>query len=282
MRIYDTHMHSAWSQPADPKRLIASLEETGIFGACVYSAPPRNDRSEFAEGGADFEPRLERVLEWCEGYEGRLFPYLWIHPDERGIRKKVKIAAERGIAAFKLIPYNFHAYEKKNLRLMHEIAEMGKPVILHAGILWNNSPSARYTQPASYEALMTVPNLRFALAHCAWPWIDECLALFGKINHVRRTWGRTAEMFIDITPGTPGFYRRLLFERLYGGVYNATKHTLFGVDSNANAYNVPYAKGIIERDEALYKEFGVSDTVRSLVYEENLFHFLGIQKPEDA
>ena len=34
------------------------------------------------------------------------------------------------------------------------------------------------------------------------------------------------------------------------------------------------------RDEALYREFGVSDEVKSRIYCDNLFRFLGLPKPE--
>ena len=280
MKIYDMHMHSHGLLPAEPKKLLTSMEEVGVYGACIFSDAPDVDNTQYAHGGVGFEQRLERVLEWCDGYEGRLFPVLWIHPDERGIRKKVRIAAERGIVAFKLIPYNYHADCKKNMRLMHEIAELGKPVIYHAGGLWNDSASSKYLHPESYEALLTVPNLRFSLAHCAWPWMDECLAMFGKINYTRRVHGRTAEMFIDVAPGTPGFYRRMMFERMFGGVYDISHNTMFGIDVTANTYNKDYARGVIERDEALYREFGVSDEVKSRIFCDNLFRFLGLPKPE--
>ena len=275
MRIYDMHMHSSLKTPPAPEALLASMAEVGIYGACIYSAAPKENKKEEC---AEYEARLDHVLRWCDGYAGRLFPVLWIHPDERGIRKKVHDAAERGIAAFKIIPYDHHADSKKSLRLMHEIAETGKPVVFHSGILWNDGPSAKYLHPASYEGLLTVPNLRFALAHCSWPWMDECLAMFGKINYTRRAFGRSAEMFIDITPGAHGFYRRMLFERLYGNVYDATKHTLFGIDCTANTYNAQYARNTLATDNALYEEFGVSEAVRQAVYEDNLFRFLGIEK----
>ena len=276
MRIYDMHMHDHGQDPIDSRALLEKLGSVGITHACIFSDSPLEDPTQYTNRGASFEARMERVLAWCEGTNGRLLPVLWIHPDERGIQKKVRTAVEHGIVAFKQIPYNYRASDKKNLRLAATIAEMGKPIIYHAGFLWNNSPSAENLHPMHYEALLTVPSLRFALAHCAWPWVDECLAMFGKINYTRRTWGRTAEMFVDISPGTPGFYRRMMFERLFGGVYDMRDHLLFGVDSSAATYNADYARSVIERDNALYEEFGVPMEIREKIYGKNILRFLGL------
>lgn len=278
MEIIDMHMHDHGDAPIDNRALLEKLSGIGIQRACIFSDAPLEDPTQYTNHGASFERRMERVLEWCEGSEGRLLPVLWIHPDERGIRKKVRLAAERGIVAFKQIPYNYRAGDKKNLRLAATIAEMGKPIIYHAGFLWNDSASASFLHPECYEGLLTVPNLRFALAHCAWPWMDECLAMFGKINYTRRVHGRTAEMFVDISPGTPGFYRRMMFERLFGGVYDLRDHLLFGVDSSAATYNTDYARGVIERDNALYEEFGVPTEIRERIYGKNVLRFLGLSE----
>ena len=277
MKIFDVHMHSFCTSPADPQGLISSMETAGVYGACVYSDSPKGY---YSRKGAEFEERLENVFEWCHGYEDRLFPVLWIHPDERSIKKKVRLAAERGIVAFKIIPCDHHADSKKSLRLMHEIAELGKPVIFHSGILWDATSSAKYLHPQSYEGLLTVPNLRFALAHCSWPWIDECIAMFGKINHTHRTYGKSAEMFLDLTPGAHGIYRRMLFERLHGDVYDITNHTMFGVDATTNSYNVDYVKRTLETDLELYRELGVSEDVQKRIFCDNFFRFLGLPQPE--
>ena len=39
MKIYDMHLHS-YNKDICPQKLLASLEEAGIYGCCVFSNPP--------------------------------------------------------------------------------------------------------------------------------------------------------------------------------------------------------------------------------------------------
>jgi hypothetical protein len=45
------------------------------------------------------------------------------------------------------------------------------------------------------------------LACAAWPWCDECLAVFGILQQARSFRPDVARMLIDLTPGTPLIYR---------------------------------------------------------------------------
>ena len=95
---------------SSPEAQLKRMDEAGIFGGCVFSIRPKEMNP---KTGLDFEERLNQVLDWCRPFPDRLFPVLWIHPFEEDILKKVHIAAERGITAFKIICNNFYIYEEK-------------------------------------------------------------------------------------------------------------------------------------------------------------------------
>ena len=99
MNIFDVHVHAYNTEP-DPEELIRRLDVAGVFGCCIFSASPLEFNPEI---GASFEDRINELLAWTSGYEGRLFPVLWIHPDEADLYTKIHIAAERGICAFKMM-----------------------------------------------------------------------------------------------------------------------------------------------------------------------------------
>ncbi|MBO7761786.1 MAG: amidohydrolase family protein [Clostridia bacterium] len=272
MKIYDLHVHACIDRPYDRDAMLAALDEAGIFGACVFSErPPEVSR----QRGISFEARLEQLAMLTEGAEERLFPVIWAHPYERGIAKKLLRAKEAGVVAVKVMPCNFYIEEKKSMRMMREIAALGLPVIFHSGILWDNGASGKYTRPVNYEPLLEVENLRFSMGHCSWPWVDECIAMYGKFNWARHFYGRTAEMFFDITPGTPAIYRRDLLTKLHNVGYPAKDNILFGTDHVANSYDSKRARAMIEQDNAIYDELGISEETRAAIYRDNLARFLG-------
>lgn len=269
MKIFDMHVH-ANNTPPSPSDLIEKMNKAGVFGGCVFSNCPK----EYGTEGTSFEERLEEVFSWTRGYEDRLFPVLWIHPYEENIMEKVKIAKERGIVAIKIICNNFYIYEEKPMALLQYIADIGLPVIFHSGILWDGKDSSKYNRPLNFESLITIKNLRFSLGHCSWPWVDECIALYGKfLNGL--TNGNSAEMFFDITPGTPPIYRKELLQKLLTVGYDVPDNIIFGTDSSAECYKPEWAGAWVKRDNEIYDLLGVGDSIKNKIYCDNLLRFLG-------
>ena len=275
MKIFDMHIH-AENTPPCPEKLLGNMAKAGVYGGCVFSTPPFEQ--EFAEGfiggGLDFDARVHEVLSWCRGYEDRLFPILWVHPEEKDILSKVEIAARAGIAAFKMICSNYYIYEEKPMALLRKIASLGKPVIFHSGILWDGNVSSAYNRPLNFEALLEIEGIRFSMGHCAWPWIDECIALYGKFLNAKAV-GKRVEMFFDLTPGTPKIYREELFRKLYTLGYNVGDNVMFGLDSSADAWSEKWAADWLETDGAIMDALGISLANREKLYEKNLLRFLG-------
>ena len=278
MKIYDMHVH-ARRDGFDLQALLQSMEGAGICGACVISAPPKEHPIEILGGGLPFEERLEAVLNAAKRNEDRIFPILWVHPNEENIIEKVRIAAKAGIAGFKMICNDYYVYEEAPMRLLREIASLGLPVIFHTGILWDGQVSSQYNRPLNWESLLEIDGIRFSMGHCSWPWIDECIALYGKFLNARRA-GKRVEMFFDITPGTPKIYRRELLTRLYTVGYDVGDNIMFGLDSMADDWRREWAEQWLRIDGEILDELGVSLEYRQKLYADNLLRFLG-KKPSD-
>ncbi len=274
MRKYDMHMHK--TRPgSDPAALISRLEEAGLFGSNVISLPPT--QSPITGQGLEYEERVTDLLRFTAAYPGRLFPILWIHPDEDGAPEKVADAVSRGVMGFKMICNNYYAYEDKCLRVLEQIAATGKPVMFHSGILWDGRVSAKYNRPINWEICLEVPKLRFSLAHCSWPWYDEAIALYGKfLSAYGLRPDLSAEMFLDLTPGTPEIYRRDLLTKLHTVGYDIQHNLMFGVDCRAEDYHSDWASNWMRIDDAIYDELGLSEDAREHIYGLNLLRFLGV------
>ncbi len=268
--IYDMHTHAMAGTP-NPEMLLENMEKAGIYGGCVFSNRPKYPYSDI---GTEFDERMEEVLAWAKGYEDRIFPVMWIHPYEPDIINNIHKAVKRGICAFKIICTDFYVYEEQSLSVLREIASLGVPVFFHSGILWDGRVSSSYNRPINWEALISIKGLRFSMGHCSWPWIDECIALYGKFLNALLT-GETAEMFFDITPGTPEIYREELLTKLYTIGYDVGDNVMFGTDSYSDNYNADWAKKWLETDKAIMDKLGVSRECREKMYYKNLLRFLG-------
>ncbi len=272
MKIYDMHIHAEGGAAA-PSVLIENLEKAGIYGGSVISVRPRES---YGKIKMDYEERMKNVFDWVKGYEDRLFPVLWIHPREENICEKIADAANRGIAAFKMICDDYYVYDDISMKAIECISKTGKPILFHSGILWlGKAVAANYNRPANWEILLNVPNLSFALAHCSWPWYDECIAIYGRMMAAHRHYPDDAsEMFFDITPGTPEIYREDLFNKLFNAGYDATHNIMFGTDMSADNYDFEYAKKLINFDNMLYDKLGIPAKTQQLIYQDNFLRFI--------
>ena len=270
MEIFDMHVHAQNTPPA-PELLLSRLSEAGVYGCSVISNRPPEMT---AETGSDFDSRLSEILGWTRGNEDRLIPILWIHPDEADLGNKIRRASDAGVAAFKVICNNFYVGENKSMDMLEKIAETGKPVMFHSGILWDGAPSSPYNRPANWEALLELNGLKFSLAHCSWPWIDECIAVYGKfLNALSK--GKTVEMFVDLTPGTPEIYREELFRKLFTVGYDVPNNIMYGTDCRTDNYRTEWTKKWLAIDTALFDKFNIPEKMRQKIFRDNFMRFLG-------
>lgn len=272
MKRFDMHIH-CHEKPVDPEKLLAKMEACGIYGGVLFSHYPKECKAD----GYDAETRMNQVLDICRDYPDRLFPVLWIHPHEPNALEVAEEAARRGIMGFKMLCDNYYVSDPDSMALVRKIAELGKPIIFHSGILWFGGDTSKYNRPLNWECLVNIKGLRFSLGHCSWPWIDECIALYGKFLNAY-TEGMGAEMFFDTTPGTPAIYRRELLTKLYTVGYDVEDNVFFGSDCSAENYNSAWVQKWLDADGTILQELGADDPLFQKMYHDNLLRFLGMKQ----
>ncbi|MBS7634107.1 amidohydrolase family protein [Candidatus Bathyarchaeota archaeon] len=294
MRIVDCHIHSLGSETVDA--VIKGMDRAGIDKAVIFSPYPvsvPSDRiipktvagvtrhlefsysdvtSEKQRESVEFISRLQREA------PDRIIGFVWLEPRLKDAAQILEWAvSSREIRGVKMIPDHWYPYDEFMYPIYEKIEALGVPVIFHSGILFGFKDSSRFCRPVNYEVLLSFPNFRFALAHISWPWVDECLALWGRFRAALEEIGgseRRMQMFIDITPGTPLMYRKDSLQKLIA--YGAEDHMLFGTDCVAGG--LEHGRLHIARDASILRQvIGASMEVVNKIMGENALRFLGLK-----
>ncbi len=270
---FDCHIHATYGK-LNAADLQSGLGKAGFDGGSVFSQAPK---SMAGPAGISPQERLRDVLESTRGYD-HLYPFLNIDPTAPTAVDEVDEAVRQGIAGFKMTPRDFYPYDGRALPVYHRIAKHGKPLLFHSGISYGSPNSGDFNRPCNFEVLLSVPGLRFALAHVSWPWTDECIAVFGKFNAWRSRGGEGGEFFIDLTPGTPPVYRRAMLERLLLAGYDVKGNLIWGTDNHADGYRSEYNSDWAARDKGIFQEFLGDEAEEYLeaLFDKNYRRFLGV------
>jgi len=269
--ILDCHIHLD-EGPIEREKFYESAAKIGVGGGIVMSIPPGGYRGG-DKGIADAKRRLENLFQWTAS-DADLFPFLWMDPTEDDAVEQAKLAISMGVKGFKVICYNFYPGDERAMKTYRVIAEAKKPILFHSGILWNGRSSAKFNRPGGFEDLIEIEGIRFALAHISWPWYDECLSVYGKMESAKNYDKREIEMFIDISPGTPPIYRRDAITKLHTIGYDICDNILFGVDSEAREYDYEKGGELIKNDNIIYADLGLDQQTINKIYGENLKRFV--------
>ena len=273
--IFDCHIHMG--SVKDKTAFRQRLAQAGVAGGMIISPPPAvfNNEKPTADGARG---NIADVMEFTKG-EPDLYPFYWIDPIEDGAAEQVEMAAEAGVAGFKVICCRHYPQDDRAMKIYQRIAAKKLPMLFHSGILYNPGPSGEYNRPCNFEHLIFVDGLRFALAHVSWPWCDELIAVFGKWNFMANEMKVvSSEMYVDTTPGTPAIYREdALRKLLCVGYAPLTGRIIFGTDASSD-YNVEWVKRCISNDLFIFDKLNVPAVIREKIFHKNLMSFLA--KPE--
>ncbi len=270
--MLDGHIH-IFNKKIDSDGLTEKFSEAGVDGGIILSLPPESLNFGYFEQ----KERLDNLFKWKEA-GSNLYPFYWINPIENNALDQVKLAEEYGVNGFKIICNTFYPNDTKALKVFQAIARINKPILFHSGILWDGAVSSQYNRPAGFEALIQIDGLKFSLAHASWPWIDECIALYGKFqNAYSRHPDFSVEMFIDITPGTPLIYREELLTKLFKVGYDVQNNIIFGSDCSLDNYNSKWTKDWVKSDNEIYDKLSIDTVIKEKVFSENLKRFLGLK-----
>ena len=267
----DGHLHIG-EQKADCGRLLTELQSAGLNGAALISLPPvrwQNGRLVAVPASV----RLANLRQWTAG-QPALHPLFWINPIDPTAAEEVRRAVAGGVQGFKVICSGHAPDDPRALAIYRAIAALDKPILFHSGILWDGRPSSLFNRPAAFEALLEVPRLRFALAHISWPWVDECIAVYGKFLNATSQRPDAPEMFVDTTPGTPPIYRQEALTKLFTVGYDVTRNVIFGTDCSSDHYNVKWAREWQVRDATILRKLGLTAAARAAYFGGNFQRWL--------
>ena len=289
--LIDCHVHSTGRETVD--EVLKSMDKAGVDKAVIFAPypaelggreiidPKPTGYMEFSELGVNEERQREStkfISKLQAEAPDRIIAFAWIEPRLKNAVQNVEEAVTKyECKGIKMIPDHWYPYDPKFFPLYEKIQELDVPILFHSGILFGFKDSSRFCRPCNYEVLINFPRLKFALAHVSWPWTDECIALFGRFRANLRRSGfsederaKEMQMYIDITPGTPKFYRREVLRKALA--YGCEDYMIFGSDSFAS--NFMNAKYVAEMDRGIMRELGYSDEMIEKIQSKNVERFL--------
>ncbi|NLC55958.1 MAG: amidohydrolase [Armatimonadetes bacterium] len=253
MRIWDCHSHCRGDEKGDD--VLRAMDQAGITRINLFAPYPRPRDGVFYR--EDVRASIDHVAQVQAADPDRIFGLVWAEPRAPGMVEEIEYGiVERGLRGVKMIPDHWSAGDEMLFPIYEKMRALGKPIQFHSGILYGFGDSSQYCRPVLYEALVHFPGLKFSLAHVGWPWIDECIAVFGRFRAAAGYKLERCQMWIDTCRGTPDAWRE---EALRKAIPFCTmERVMFGVDGHP-ASLPEYGREHIQKDLALLRNvIGVS------------------------
>jgi len=128
-----------------------------------------------------------QIAELC-AMSPRLIGFASVDPHEPGAPDRLEEAVNGlGLKGLKLSPptQRFYADDPAVHPLYERAAKLEIPILFHAGMSWEPGCRLQYGQPMRFENVAAdFPSLPIVLAHLAWPWVTEAVALALKYPNV--------------------------------------------------------------------------------------------------
>jgi len=129
----------------------------------------------------------EQIAELC-AMSDRLIGFASVDPHQPGAAAKLEDAITHlGLRGLKLDPalQQFRPSDRAVYPVYEKAQELGIPILFHAGMSWAPGSRLEYGQPLLFEPVaVDFPKLNIVLAHLAWPWVTEAVALALKYPSV--------------------------------------------------------------------------------------------------
>jgi predicted TIM-barrel fold metal-dependent hydrolase len=129
----------------------------------------------------------EQIAELC-GMSDRLVGFASVDPRQPDAPEELERAVkELGLRGLKLAPamQEFFPDDKCLEPLYRRAADLSVPILFHAGMSWEPGSRLKYGHPMRFEDVAAdFPKLRIVLAHMAWPWVVDAVALALKYPNI--------------------------------------------------------------------------------------------------
>jgi len=207
----------------------------------------------------------EQIAELC-AMSPRLVGFASVDPhDPRAPDALRRAVEELGLKGLKLAPAMQEFLPGD--RLAYPVYEMAQrlriPILFHAGMSWEPGSRLRHGQPLHFENVAAdFPGLSLVLAHLAWPWVTEAVALALKYPNVHLD---TSALYFD---NPYDFLRYAMNHVVPLTVFERSlrRQILFG--SN-------YPRAEVKNMAAAVRSLGFSPECLDLVFRGNAMRLLG-------
>jgi hypothetical protein len=262
MRIWDCHCHCRGDEKGG--EVLKAMDKAGIERINLFSKYPQEDDAKGPYGPGAHASReavraqIDHIAKVQAADPSRIYGMIWAEPRcpsmveeiERGIQKKHL----RGV---KLIPDRWFPYDELLFPIYRKMEELRKPIMFHSGIVYGFADSSRYCMPVGFECMLNFPKLKFSLAHIGWPWVDECLAVYGSYRATAGWNSGKAQMWIDTCRGTPDAWRTEALRKAVPFV--ESDHLMFGIDGSPNNLATKGIEHVRADTSILCEVIGVSE-----------------------
>ena len=207
----------------------------------------------------------EQIAELC-AMSPRLIGFASVDPQQPDAPDKLREAVTKlGLRGLKLAPamQQFYADDPSVYPIYQTARELGIPILFHAGMSWEPGSRLQFGQPMQFENVVAdFPDLQIVLAHLAWPWVTDAVALALKYPNLHLD---TSALYFD---NPRDFLRYAMTHVVPLTVFERSlrKQILFG--SN-------YPRVEIKNMDAAVRGLGFSDECLDLVFRENADRLLG-------
>jgi predicted TIM-barrel fold metal-dependent hydrolase len=139
----------------------------------------------------------EQIVEVC-GMSDRLIGFASVDPHQESAVSTLEHAVDAlGLRGLKLAPamQEFYPDDRKIYPVYECAQKLGIPILFHAGLSWEPGSRLKYGHPLKFEDVAAdFPQLNIVLAHLAWPWVVDAVALALKYPNVYLD---TSALFFD-------------------------------------------------------------------------------------
>jgi uncharacterized protein len=279
--IVDCHTQ-VWDHACLSPLLSADLHKSAIHGdvAKHLEAVHSVDRAivlAFKSCYLGAETSNRYVSDYVRRHSSKLVGFAGVDPTDPNWRDELKVAHEElGLKGVTVSPpvQNFHPSDTRAMKLYGECARRGMPVLFEQSHR-NALAKLEFARPYLLdEVAREFPDLRMAVAHLGYPWVDETVVLLGKHKNVfaniagllRQPWPAYSAL---MTAYSYGVMDRLLFGSDFPYRSPASCiESLYSVNQIAGGTNLPtipreQLRGIVERDSLVLLGIERAATPRS-------------------
>jgi predicted TIM-barrel fold metal-dependent hydrolase len=160
--------------------MLLEMDIAGIDSAVVVPIDARTSRHETVYSN-------EQIVEVC-AMSSRLIGFASVDPHRPSAPEELRHAIENlGLRGLKLAPamQEYFPDDPKVFPVYEAAQKLNIPVLFHAGMSWEPGSKLKFGHPMRFEDVAAAfPALNIVLAHLAWPWVVDAVALALKYRNV--------------------------------------------------------------------------------------------------